>query len=751
MLWRRPGSWSAYLAAILLVVAAILLHWALGPLVRNMPFITFYAAALLAAFLGGALSGLLAVALGTLAAWLLFMPPGYPARIEALGLPNPFILSAGFAAINICLVGALQAALARLRSLTATERARDAQKLQRLADALHNAAFGIAIVDAQTNAVQFANPAFAALRGSTIEQVTGKNVLGFYAPAERTRVQAFFDTADRTGRAVYEAEYVRPDGAALPVQIDISSVCDQTGAAVYRIGTVQDISERKRAEAMAAELHALDVRLRQILDETPIGMVLRTAADARHVWSNATLCRMLEYTTQELMSRAPDDLLHPDDSPTPIVDAHGAVPEWDPIDRRLVTKSGRILQVRSRAIRLGPDAVGQDLVLKLAEDITRQREVEAALRQAQKMEAIGNLAGGMAHDFNNLLGVVIGDLDTVAARLADQPDLATLVKEATEAALRGADLIRNLLAFARRQPLRPTELAANVVLGDITRMLMRVLREDVSITLDLAPALWPVVADRAMLETCIVNLASNARDAMPQGGTLRIATANRMIDADVATPQQTVRPGAYVMIEVTDSGAGMSPEVLGRLFEPFFTTKATDQHSGLGLCMVFGFINQSGGHITVDSAPGSGATVRLFLPRTATQAPETPPAPAPAPDGHGETVLVVEDNEAMRRVAVRRLIMLGYAVIEADSAEAALAQLATTPVRLLFTDVVMPGGMNGFELAQRARAVRPDLKVLLTSGFPEQPGAAPAADAQLLHKPYRAEDLARAVRETLYG
>jgi nitrogen-specific signal transduction histidine kinase/CheY-like chemotaxis protein len=389
----------------------------------------------------------------------------------------------------------------------------------------------------------------------------------------------------------------------------------------------------------------------------------------------------------------------------------------------------------------------------MAEDITQERQVEAALRQATKMEAIGNLAGGMAHDFNNLLGVIIGDLDGVAARLADQPELTALVQDATEAALRGADLTRNMLAFARRQSLQPTELAVNSVIGDITRMLARILRENVTITLDLAPAVWPVVADRGMLESCIVNLASNARDAMPRGGTLRIATANRSIDADAAAAQQTVRPGEYVMIEVADTGAGMSPEVLSRVFEPFFTTKAPAQHSGLGLSMVFGFISQSGGHITVDSEPGSGSTLRLFLPRAATAAPVVPSAPAAAQalDGNGETVLVVEDNAALRRVAVRQLTRLGYAVIEADSAEAALAQLATTRVSLLFTDVVMPGGMNGFELAQRARAAQPDIKVLLTSGFPEQPADPAAIGARLLNKPYRAEDLARAVHATLHG
>jgi PAS domain S-box-containing protein len=755
--WLRPGSWPAYLAAAVLVAVALLLRLVLGPLLHNLPILTFYPTVMLATFLGGMASGLLAVMLATLAAWFFFLAPDFSHGTTEVGHAVALIVFVLIAVANVAIVGALQTALARLRGLTDAERARDAQELRRLADALHHAAFAIAIVDARTNAIQFANPAFAALRGTTVQQLRGTNVLESYSPAERARMRALFDEADRSGRVTAEAEYVRADGSVLPVQIDLTSVYDQSGEASYRIGSVQDLTERKRAEAMTVELHALDARMRQILDETPIGMVLRTADDGRYVWANATLRRMLEYTTEELASHPPEHFRHPDDNAIAIVNARGSVPEWDPIDRRLVAKSGRIVLVRTRAIRLGPDAGGQDLVLKMAEDITQQRQFEAALRQAQKMEAIGNLAGGMAHDFNNLLGVIIGDLDTIDARLRDNAEVAALVQDATEAALRGADLTRNMLAFARRQPLQPVELAVNAVIGEITRMLARILGEDVTITLDLAPDLWPVIADRGMLEACIVNLASNARDAMPRGGTLRIATANRPIDANAdagaAALQQTARSGEYVMIEVADTGAGMSPEVLSRVFEPFFTTKAPAQHSGLGLSMVFGFISQSGGHITVDSEPGSGTTLRLFLPRAAAAATVMPrePAQVQALDGNGETVLVVEDNAALRRVAVRQLTRLGYAVIEADSAEAALGQLATTRVSVLFTDVVMPGGMNGFELALHARATQPDIKVLLTSGFPEQQADPAAIGARLLSKPYRAEDLARAMRATLQG
>ncbi len=755
--WLRPGSWGGYLATIALVGVATLLRMVLGPPIPTMPFITFYPAVILATYWGGLTNGVLATALAALSAWCFFLSPEFSSGIVELGLPNPMILFILIAATNISFVGALRGALSRQRDVSTEERARNAQELRRLADGLHNAAFGLAIVDARTNTIQFANPAYAALRGTTVEQLRNTNVFDCYALAERPRMQALIDMADRTGHSTHEGEYVRPDGSVVPVQIDVTSVRGPNGEVLYRIGSTRDITERKNAEAMTAAFHALDARLRQILDETPVAMVLFTPDNDEYVWVNATTCRMLGYSADEMIGRSRSDFVHPADSRTPIDEQSSIVPEWNSTDRRLIAKSGRVLHARTRAVRLGPDATGQDLILGLAEDVTRQRQVEAALRQAQKMEAVGNLAGGMAHDFNNLLAIIIGNLDLMDTLPADDLDIDELVRDATGAALRGADLTRNLLAFARRQPLQPIELPVNTVIEDITRLLARILHEDVAITLDLSPVLWPVIADRAQLESCIVNLASNARDAMPRGGSLRIATANREIDADYAAMRQDVCPGDYAMIEVADSGIGMSPDMLHRVFEPFYSTKATDKSSGLGLSMVFGFISQSGGHISVDSEPGSGTIFRLFLPRATTVGMATALASEPTlpHTGAGETVLLVEDNAALRRITARHLTRLGYAVIEADNAESALGQLGCTPVHLLFTDVVMPGGMNGFELAEHASKLQPDIKVLLTSGFPEdvvdRPADVAASVARLLHKPYRAEDLARELFATLHG
>jgi two-component system cell cycle sensor histidine kinase/response regulator CckA len=414
----------------------------------------------------------------------------------------------------------------------------------------------------------------------------------------------------------------------------------------------------------------------------------------------------------------------------------------------------RFVRFDERAIyvelQLTPFMEGDNLqVMCLSKDVTAEREQAAQLRQSQKMEALGNLTGGMAHDFNNMLGVIIGNLDLLIEGGNDQK---TLAAESLDAALRGADLTRRLLAFARRQPLAPQRIDVNELIGGMTKLLSRVLGEDVRISLDLAPEVWPVVADPAQLESAFMNLAANARDAMPSGGRLMIATGNRQLDADYAGHHAEVEPGDYAVVEVTDSGSGMPPEVLSHIFEPFFTTKAEGKGTGLGLAMVFGFMKQSGGHINVYSEPDAGTTFRLYLPRNLSEADAAADKVALRTEGGHETVLAVEDNEAVRRVLVRQLSGLGYKVIEVDSAGAALERLERETVDLMLTDVVMGGGMNGVELARHARERWPRLKIILSSGFPQGKldgaGGLPG-DVKLLSKPYRKEELSRLLREVL--
>jgi signal transduction histidine kinase len=381
-------------------------------------------------------------------------------------------------------------------------------------------------------------------------------------------------------------------------------------------------------------------------------------------------------------------------------------------------------------------------------------ESEEKLRQSQKMGAVGQLTGGLAHDFNNLLLVVIGNLDQLIESKRNDAAVQELARQALEAAQRGADLTRSLLAFARRQPLRPQRIAINDLVDGIARLLGRTLGERIEVSLALAPDIWPVVADPAQLEAALTNLATNARDAMPRGGRLAIVTANRQLDEDYVAQHAEVTAGDYATIEVSDTGIGMSPEIAAQIFDPFFTTKGRGEGTGLGLSMVFGFVKQSGGHISVYSEPGVGTTFRIYLPRDQDVArPDHAPVATSSNPGGGETILVVEDNAALRRMVVLQLTTLGYRIREAENAAAALTVLESgEPIDLLFADVVMPGKLDGYELARLVRDRWPSSRVVLTSGFPGlSPDRDAARDVPLLSKPYRRNDLARVLRRALDG
>jgi PAS domain S-box-containing protein len=398
-------------------------------------------------------------------------------------------------------------------------------------------------------------------------------------------------------------------------------------------------------------------------------------------------------------------------------------------------------------------------------DLTVRKQTEEALDnsekklvQSQKMEAIGNLTGGMAHDFNNLLGVMIGNLDLLLERIKDNKEAEELTQAVLDAALRGADLNRRLLAFARKQPLQPQTICVNELVDNLAKLLSRTLGEDIQLVIKLGKDLWPVIADPIQLEAALTNLATNARDAMPHGGKLVISTCTASVDRDYIEQYPEALPGDYAVIEVTDTGTGMPPAVQARIFEPFFTTKERGKGTGLGLAMVFGFMKQSGGHINVYSEMNRGTTFRLYLPRAKEKVAGKPARSsviASATVGGHETVLVVEDNDNVRRVVTRQLTELGYRILEAGNASAALEMLtAGDKVDLLFTDVVMPGKLNGMELAREAAKRWPSLKIVLTSGFPEMRLDCDGdfiTGLRLLSKPYRKAELAQTLRDVLGG
>jgi len=514
--------------------------------------------------------------------------------------------------------------------------------------------------------------------------------------------------------------------------------------------------ERKRGAAIAQELAESESRYRAIFDTAVDAIIVSDQHGIIREFSKAAEA-MTGYRAFELIGQNMRVLLPPNMRQEP--ERQTARYLWTVEELEVCRKDGSVFPAHLSIAEWW--AGGHRHFTGILHDLSAQRreqaertKLEAQLHQAQKMEAIGNLTGGMAHDFNNMLGVVIGNLDLLRDLRGADPEIDELTREALEAAYRGADLTRRLLAFARQQPLRPQRVDVNELVSGITRLLRRTLGEDVEISLDLAPDLWPVVVDPAQLEASLTNLATNARDAMAEGGRLLITTANRTLDADYAAQHSEVVAGGYIMLEVSDTGCGMTPEVMHRIFEPFFTTKGRDNGTGLGLSMVFGFIKQSGGHIGVYSEPGIGTTFRLFLPRVSKDVPIVEDATVvPLAHGKGETVLVVEDNEALRRVVTRQLGELGYRVLAAGDAKAGLELLEHQSIDLLLTDVVMPGGINGRELARQARQRWPGIKIVFTSGFSEArlngSNGPLAACTPLLSKPYRKEDLASAARDAL--
>ncbi len=428
---------------------------------------------------------------------------------------------------------------------------------------------------------------------------------------------------------------------------------------------------------------------------------------------------------------------------------HGRHEPGLPVVFERTRADGRQLEVRRTGL---PDG---GFVLTIT-DMTRRAQAEAVLREAQKMQAIGQLTGGIAHDFNNLLTVILGNLEFASARLASEPALQTRIERATWAAQRGATLTGQLLSFARRQPLAPRPIDLAGAMPELVPLLRRTLGEHIDIRYVETAGLWPALADAAQLESAVLNLALNARDAMPGGGRLTIELANKVIDEDYARAHAEVAAGDYAMLAVSDTGCGMPPDVVARVFEPFFTTKPDGRGTGLGLAMVFGFVKQSGGHVKIYSEPGEGTTVRLYLPRPtggARPAPVAARAPVELPRGSA-SVLVVEDEPAVREIACAILGDLGYRVLEAADGEEALRVFGAhaAAVDLLLTDVVLPGPLRGRELAERLAAVRPEIRVLFMSGYTENSIVHHGRlddGVQLIAKPFKREQLARKVAEVL--
>ncbi len=424
----------------------------------------------------------------------------------------------------------------------------------------------------------------------------------------------------------------------------------------------------------------------------------------------------------------------------------------------LVMRTGGALRAANARLEVAVAERTRELTLLNAElraEIARRDRSEAQLRQLQKMEAIGQLTGGIAHDFNNMLAIIIGSLDVMKRRLVDgRGDVERYLAHAMDGAKRAAVLTHRLLAFARRQPLAPAVVDANALVAGMEELLRRTLGATVALECVLAGGLWRCCVDPGQLENALLNLAVNARDAMPEGGRLTIETQNAWLDDAYVAAEADVAPGQYVLLAVSDTGTGMPAEVIARAFDPFFTTKGEGRGTGLGLSQVQGFVKQSGGHVRIYSEPGHGTAVKLYLPRHRGEGPAMvrEPPPAELAPGGQELLLLVEDDPEVRRVHAGMLRELGYAVREAADGDAALALLPELEgLALLFTDVVMPG-MNGRVLAERARAMRPGLRVLYTTGYTPNAivhNGVVDTGVDLLTKPFTFDQLARKLRLVL--
>jgi signal transduction histidine kinase/CheY-like chemotaxis protein len=487
---------------------------------------------------------------------------------------------------------------------------------------------------------------------------------------------------------------------------------------------------------------------------------------------NASLQRVLQLLRPDAMPVQKYDIRKPESE-----GGGFEVRYWSPRNSPVFGPDGRIAYIIHRVedvtefVRLQQQGVEQDKLAQELRDRTRQMEAEVflrarevkearkkleeeqRLRQVQKMEAVGHLTGGIAHDFNNILTVIIGMAEVLNEELADDPTSVASVRMIADAAQRGADLTRQLLAFSRQQPLQPREADLNVLVEDTAKLLRPTLGEQVEIQLALEDDSWSALVDPSHLTTALLNLAFNARDAMPDGGKLTLETGNVYLDDAYAAQHADVRPGHYVMVAVSDTGSGIPEAIRDKVFEPFFTTKETGKGTGLGLSMVYGFVKQSNGHIKIYSEEGHGTSIKLYLPRAAENRQEREPQAAGELGGGGETILVVEDDPLVRQYASAQLAHLGYRAILTANGPEALAEVEKgTAFDLLFTDMVMPGGMNGRQLADAVRARRPDMRVLFSSGYTEdaifhhgrlEPGVL------LLPKPYRRSDLARMIRQAL--
>ncbi|MBC7768688.1 MAG: PAS domain S-box protein [Phycisphaerales bacterium] len=630
------------------------------------------------------------------------------------------------------------------------------QEQSRFRAVVDTAVDGVILIDAAGIILMF-NPACERLFEYAPFEVIGRNVKILMPEPYRREHDGYLSNYTRTGEKKIigigrEVLGRKRSGATFPMDLSVGEAAEDDRPIF--VGIIRDLTERKDAETALREGAE---RLRAVVDTAVDGVILIDGRGTLQMFNPA--CEQLfGYKAQDVIGRNVRMLMS-----SPHREEHDVyLGKYRDTGASSVIGASREVQGLRKDGSVFPMDLsvgeakqeGESIFVGVIHDLSSRKRTEEQLAFAQKMETVGQLSGGIAHDFNNLLTVILGNAEALSVRLKGQPELQTLSETIITAAEHGAELTRRLLAFSRRQRLQPDVIDCNALVQNMDPLLRGTLRKDIELRVTTASEPVLAIADATQLESAVINLALNAQDAMPDGGLLTLATNEIELDATSLGPNKDVRPGRYAMVVVTDEGTGMTPEVRDRAFEPFFTTKEVGKGSGLGLSMVYGFVKQSDGHVTICSEPGMGTSVRLFLPLSAKAAPAKAKRSKAAPviGGH-ELVLVVEDDPLVRGHTITSLQGLGYRVIVAPDGRQGVALLeAGERPQLLFTDIVMSGGVSGWELAARARETVPGIKVLFTSGYPLETLTSRGhidTHARVLSKPYRLAELARRVRETL--
>jgi len=623
------------------------------------------------------------------------------------------------------------------------------------------------ITESTDERLLYVSPAYERIWGRPVESLhaSPRSWLEVVHPEDRSRVES---ALGRQLHGEYDEVYriVRPSGEVRWIHDRGFPVHDDHGVTYRVVGTAEDITAQWEVRAtlersvgeqreLARQLEKERARLVMAQQVARIGS-WETRLDTLEVSWSAETFRIFE-TTEESFSPTHAGflaLVHPDDRAGVEAAFRASFDYQEPrtLEHRIVTPAGRVKQVEERWVISASD--GHYSAVGTCQDITERLLLQERLGASQRLESVGQLTGGVAHDFNNLLTVILGNAEVLQEQLNGDPALGPLAQMVVEAAARGGKLVQSLLAFARKQPLDPRVVDVNALISGLDPLLRRAVGEHIDIRFTPAGNLWRTCVDPVQLESALLNLALNARDAMLEGGRLTVETTNAQLDAAYVETHGFAVGGPYVMVAVSDAGTGIPKELLQRVFEPFFSTKEKGKGTGLGLAMIYGFVKQSGGCVNIYSEPGVGTTVKLYFPRAGDEAAQDATAPAvPAQVPRGcESILLVEDDALVRQFAHGLLVGLGYQVVQAADGAQALAVLGgATPIDLLFTDVVMPG-IGGRQLVDAARQLRPGLKVLYTSGYTEDAIVHHGrldAGALLLGKPYRRAELAGKVRDAL--